>query len=276
MPESKPSVPPAVHAALHASGFPFQTAIEHVVRASSGWKVLASEFPWQDQDGGDQFLDLVAVKAQTYVAIECKKTQKDILTFLRPGGTQLQLRARLLYSDQIQDMTRRLELYADDWDVGPPSGESEFCVVSTSATGKDQRLLERDAQTLVRATDAYAQRVRDTFSPGSVPESRRIFVPLIVTNADLFEASYSAQDIALDSGQFAKPADITAAKRVRFRKAFTSSGGIDLGHRTVFVVSAPYLMAFLDHLGGSAQGPSGKTKSQMPSTFFRRPARPNK
>ena len=43
-----------------------------------------------------------------------------------------------------------------DEKILPKSLSCEFCVVSTSVSGKDQRLLERDASLLIRATDRFA------------------------------------------------------------------------------------------------------------------------
>lgn len=70
----------------------------------------------------------------------------------------------LSHSDSGLDEEK--ELFCRDWRLSPKSAESAFCVVSTSASGKDQRLLERDAQLLVHATDAYAKRYKADFKAG--------------------------------------------------------------------------------------------------------------
>jgi hypothetical protein len=77
----------AVINALLASGFPFQTAIADVVRHVPDWSIEKEEFPWRDDTGTDRFLDLVVCKNNLHVTIECKKTQKEIFTFLQPTGT---------------------------------------------------------------------------------------------------------------------------------------------------------------------------------------------
>jgi len=130
----------------------------------------------------------------------------------------------------------------------PKSAESMFCVVSTNDSGKDQRLLERDAQRLVRGTDAYVQRYKRELRP-LYPEPDSLFVPLLVTNARLFVADYDPSDVSLDTGQFSMPprAAISAVPWVRFRKAFTSENK-DIGDRTVFVVAATELQELLTKL----------------------------
>jgi Holliday junction resolvase len=51
--------------------------------------LAAEEFPWRDEGGADQFLDLVAEKGRVVLTIECKKTQKGTMTFLRPALPRL-------------------------------------------------------------------------------------------------------------------------------------------------------------------------------------------
>src|SRR5690348_10549027 len=92
----------AVVSALLASGFPFQTAIAEVVRQVPQCKLLAEEFPWRDEtDAG--FLDLVISKYNIILVIECKKTKKEMFTFLQPGAAEKVIKARCLYLKQILD-----------------------------------------------------------------------------------------------------------------------------------------------------------------------------
>lgn len=216
--------PHAVMNALLASGFPFQTAVARVIRQFHGYTLAGEEVPWRDETGTDHFLDLVARRGRVMLPVECKKTQKEMLTFLRPGPAESDVnRSRCLYLTQIQDSTRRMELYCSDRQLMPKSPESAFCVVSTSDSGKDQRMLERDAQLLMRATDAYALRFKRDLRP-QFPEPDFLFLPLLVTNAKLFVADYDPADVSLDTGQFAMPLPVTASpvRWVRFRKAPSS------------------------------------------------------
>lgn len=242
--------PQAAINALLASGFPFQTAIARIVRQVSDCQVICEEFPWRDAGGDDRFLDIVAAKHRFIVTIECKKTQKEILTFLQPGGVDHDVnRARCLYLTQIQDSTKRIELFCSDWMLIPKSTESKFCVVSTSASGKDQRLLERDARLLIRGTEEYGRWLKADFKVKHVPEIDRPIIPLIVTNAELLVADFDTADVSLETGQLPAPssAKLLRVPWVRLRKAF-STGGKDLGDRTVFVVRADKLVEWLARL----------------------------
>jgi len=266
-----PPVPSAVFGALQASGFPFQTAVEHGIRTAINWKVLAVEVPWTDPSGADQFLDLVARSGQYTIGVECKKTQKETLTFLLPQEARATTvdRAWLLYADQIRDSTRRWEPFRGLWRVGPASFESSFCVVSTSGSGKDQRLLERDVGRLILGTDAYAQRARRGIPVSAADELGWPFVPVLVTNAPLYVARYEPTDVSLDTGEFASPpTNVDAVPWVRFRKSFPSSGRLDLGERTAFVVTATRLAEFLVELGEtiSGQPPPGAPRTHLPGS----------
>jgi len=271
MTTSKPKVPEAVLTALQSSGFPFQTAVASVVRATTGWSVFASEYPWRTADGNDQFLDLIATHSNLFLAIECKKTRKDVLTFLRPLGHtnagQVE-EFRCLCSEQLRDSTGRLELYCEEWALHPRSRVSEFCVVSTSDSGRDQRLLERDAGLVVRATDAFAHEFPERFRhdrDGS-RSTRRLYIPVIVTNAQIYTARFRPSDISLESGEFVvPPKEIEAVPCVRFRKAFTSDSAQNLGDRSVFIVSGVAFAEFLSLIAISPFQPEDKVQVR----FFR-------
>lgn len=256
----------AVINALLASGFPFQTAVARIVRQVPGWAFFGEEVPWRDDTGSDQFLDLIATKGQFIVTIECKKTQKEIFTFLQPGGADGNVnRVRCIYLTQIQDVTKRMELFCSDWLFMPKSAESAFCVVSTSESGRDQRMLERDVQRLVRGTDAYAQRRKWGFHVTGVSEADRPILPVLVTNAKLFLAEYDPANVSLETGQLPmpRPATLSPVDWVRFRKGFTSAGN-DVGERTVFVVSASAVVRWCEKLDVTQKGPSDEGKVHIP------------
>ncbi len=238
-------VPTTIFGDLQRSGFPFQTAVAHVVKTSGGWSVHKSEYPWQDPSGKDEFLDLVITNGGWYAGVECKKTEKDTLNFLRPLG--------LSYTGEVDHVRclhgrENFRLYCEDWDLWPRSFESQFCIMATSASGNKQRLLERDARLVVLATDAFARHQEQRFQSRQEKPllSDRIYISIIVTNAPINAVRYKPTDVSLNSGRFEKnPEETLSVHWVRFRKAFTSSGGQDLGDRTVFVVNAEHFGRFI-------------------------------
>jgi hypothetical protein len=151
------------------------------------------------------------------------------------------------------------------WSFQPMSAESAFCVVGGSSG--DQRLIERDLQPLVRATDAYIKRqhaleVRQkqrAYASKVVP-----FVPILVTNAKLFVAHFNHVDVSLQTAAIdsSKRHDIGEAPWVRFTKSFLTADGNDVGSRTVFIVNALELRNFLFQLG-IAGTPSAHDQSPL-------------
>jgi hypothetical protein len=257
--------PEAVVSALRSSGFPFQTAIAHAVAASPGWRVTASEYPWQGPGGETHFLDLVATNGTIYLTIECKKTRKEAFTFLRPLGgpvatTGLVHTFRCLHVQHFGD-SNRTEVFCEDWALDPRSTVSEFCVVSTTQSGKDQRLLERDAGLLIRATDVFAHEIRK--KGGQLPTACLV-VPVIVTNAPIYTARYKPSAVSLETGEFTSPpTDVTNPACARFQKQFTSDSIQDLGDRTVFVVNALSFVEFLGIVGAAPMSDSSEKTRVM-------------
>jgi hypothetical protein len=239
-PDDQSKIPDGLYEALLASGFPFQTAIEEIARRDSTVVVEATEWPWRDETA-DCFLDLVISRMFLHLVIECKKTSKDKWVFLRPRSTDETVQSRCAYMSRIPEIPTEFQVFCADTAIGPGSPQSEFCVAMTSASGGDRRLLEKDAQKLVRGTNAFARNYALDRQNRSYETSgfHDVFLPVIVTNAELFVADYDPKSIDLETGQFVTrdAAAIRRASFVRFRKCFTS--GHDLEPRTVLVVTAP-------------------------------------
>lgn len=265
MPEADDTIPTAVLDSLKNSGFPFQTAVAHVISESPGWSIRASEYPWRrpGSENDDRFLDIIATKGQFFLTVECKKTKQEIFTFLLPLGR--------LNTEEIEDF-RCLRVgdysvppgpvFCEDWGLSPKSTISEFCVVSTSQ--RDIRLLERDTSLLIGATDAFAQEFSKHFKIGKDLPAQYLFVPVIVTNAKLYTAYYEPSEVSLETGEFKEPPEeIKPATWVRFSKAFTAGAGDDLGTRSLFVVSATSLPEFLKTLRAPSSQLIDKTSVRL-------------
>ena len=258
---------------LGESGFPFQIAIADLVGNCHGWEIVATEYPWQDAKGVDHFLDFVAeakIDEQTIVVtVECKKTSKETYTFLAPTRRIFRPEnlARCVCSQPDGDARFPDMLFCRDVGLPRPAEWAAFCVVSPCANSKKPALLEDDARPLVHATDAFA-RWRATGGRSRLRPSKHVFLPLLVTNAPLFVATYSSADVSLGTGRLANGSQqFTPASWVKFTKAFTSSPGMDLGDRTVIVVNAGQLANLLAELSGDSYVPLNlKTDVRMPAS----------
>ena len=174
---------------------------------------------------------------------------RDKFVFLLPAdvdaGAQRQA-VECIYLHQIQDSTRRGAVAWGSASALPLSYEATFCVAKSSSSN---RLLENDAQPLVRATEAYAMNRYRQFKPqGSEPTSVAC-VPVLVTNAPIFVARYRPADVSLDSGIYlARIEHLFPVRFIRFTKQFTTSVYFDVRQRTVFIVQASAITEVLRNL----------------------------
>ena len=237
------NTPGEVLDSLKRSGFPFQTAITHVIRSAKDWSVHASEYPWRGPKNDDMFLDIVAVSKQLILTIECKKTAKETFTFLLPlGGVSTGHIEEFHCLCGVPHYTQgKHDVRWHTWKLSPQSSTAEFCIVG-NRSGGNQRLLERDGSLLVSATDAFAGDLQGNNNLNwQLPY---LVVPVIVTNAKLYATRYEPTKVSLESGGFEHPpTDIENVPWIRFSKTF---GGRDFAPRSIFVVNS---MSFEEFLG---------------------------
>ncbi len=245
-----------VVAALKRSGFPLQTRIEHEIREryATGWRLLASEHPWRDPDGRDQFIDLIANCGTVVLVVECKKAQERSLLFLRPLGRETTGKVRtctVWHFEQSRRTGSSFGVNIENIDLEPESYRAAFCV----STDSSQRLLEQDARLVVFAADVLVEQLPTTHSLG-----RSFFLPVIVTTVPLYTLRYKPTEIPLETGSSDKldPKEIEPIPWVRFHKTFTAQP--DSAARTVFVVNSAALPMFLDAISrGLGFGPAVAT-----------------
>jgi hypothetical protein len=241
---------------VNQSGFPFQTALEILIRETSTrprWTVTHVEEAWQNgTDERDGFIDLVIENQARTVAlvIEAKRTLDASWIFLVPDGGQMSrrhLKAWLTWSGTSP--------YFGWYDVTlePRTPESQFCVVR----GQDEKslsMLERIGSDLIPATGAYAREDRPNVEPKT--SEMRLYCSVIVTTAALQICQYDPRGIPLNVGKI-PDADFTEVPVVRFRKqlwATTTEAPVGIKRfvgssskeHAVFVVNATHLIDFLD------------------------------
>jgi len=242
---------------VNRSGFPFQIAIEHFIKARKTeppWRVVASEVPWS---GG--YADLVIRYGRVIAVIECKRCHDQTWTFLVEDSSEPQVTAgralyhRQWYGREILDREFLRQVIDVDIDWVEPSFESRYCVV---APRKDNpiRELEGIASELVAACHDLAD------GPGRHHETEiELTVPVLVTTASLSICRYKIGSIDLKSGTIAD-GRIEPIDMIRFRKPLSTDlesiegrtpAALGLGpraarqERTVFVVTPDGLERFL-------------------------------
>jgi hypothetical protein len=248
---------------LNGSGFPFQIGVRREIERTTpdhGWSVDAEEHHWHHPEtGASGFIDLI-IRHHTLIftiVIECKRFKEDgKLLFLSPRDyTGEKRRISALCTNQ---KSRESKPYLGwcDFDFEPISPEASYCAFRTQ--DEKNPLLERIADTLLPAAEAVGFEDVSLKSTGEISgEPWRLFMPLIVTNATLFTATFDADQVSMAGGRLAEgTCEFKPVPFVRFRKSLAThypSGGIQYGHqsplgkaslakeRTVLVVHAPAL-----------------------------------
>jgi hypothetical protein len=136
-----------------------------------------------------------------------------------------------------------------DFKVTPPSPEAMFCVVRGQGENHVP-MLERLASTLLLSTEALSVQDIQLKSNSQVSKAR-VFMPMIVTNADLFVCKFDPASIDLTTGR-TDSTEFQPIPFIMFRKSLAS--GIpsktapdsiqeaNIGsERTVFIVNSNYL-----------------------------------
>jgi hypothetical protein len=204
---------------VNASGFSFQLGVEHEARfkLQDLWRVVSTEHAWRNTED-EGFIDIVLQRGALIAVIECKRTRNGTWIFLTPSDS----------SDQIYNIKvpwvagKRDGASILDWDelrFAPPSSVSAFCVVRGSGEG-ERSLLERLSSQLIAATDCLINE-----DIGIEKQKRRdywgIYLPMIVTNADLQVCKMDLSKVSLDHGDITD-GDFKSVQMVRFHKSLVT------------------------------------------------------
>jgi hypothetical protein len=207
---------------VNRSGFPFQRKVAHLInstRSQHHWLVESSEHSWLDSESGETgFIDLVLsheLKTVLKLFVECKRPLGGRWIFLVDKAPQLLSRLRTFW--RIGHAPPRFGW--DDLRFEPLSLEASDCIV----TGQDERspLLERLADGLLRSLIGVSSQEQEIFER-SERGLLRIYIPAIVTAAELFVCRVDAvTEISID-GVLADSATFERVGFIRFRKSLAS------------------------------------------------------
>jgi hypothetical protein len=247
---------------VNASGFPFQIRVAHLVRetaARRGWTVLVSEHPWTDEETGENgFIDVVLGRDDDYslrLVIECKRAKDSQWVFISPDTTAKSFELVRCFVT-LNSRGDKAGTWAD-CEFAPASAESSFCSVRGDGSSRTS-LLERLSADVCSATEAFGRQELRIEASTSLPITT-LYVPVIVTNVELFECRVKPSAVNLDSGSVElDDVDFRATPFIRFRKPLTArhdlSGSSDIqtvnqdAERTVLVLSAHDLSESLERL----------------------------
>jgi hypothetical protein len=231
-----------------------------------GWQVLIEEHPWLSEETNfSGFIDLIIENYQQYGEtktdkfyvrlIECKRVKQTKWVFLVPETNKMKFtRARLWFSKSTNSAWKHF-----DWaniQVEPDSYESQFCAIPGMEHGR-RNLLERTASELIEATEAFARQEQQLHERYLSHQSlfQRIYIPIIVTTAELIVSRFEPESISLTDGSLPDDAIFEEVTSVRFRKSLTTKLPSDQDsikkvyddtQRTIFIVNAGKFEEFLN------------------------------
>lgn len=234
---------------LNSSGFPFQIAVESAIANISGWQVSRREYPWHNNDTGQNgFIDIIVEKNSVTLVIECKRVRDAEWIFLCSPRNMSRSHARF-WVNRVGGREEAVGWY--DGQVEPSSPEADFCAVM----GQDHRkpLLENIASKLSSSAEALAVEEFPFFKGLSM-----CYFPVVITTAELFVCKVDPSDIEMESGEIKNP-KFEAVPFVRFRKSLTTAPSLfaierritrpeelaESKERTVFILNASSIKTIL-------------------------------
>ncbi|MGO9599016.1 MAG: hypothetical protein ACLP7Q_13585 [Isosphaeraceae bacterium] len=220
---------------FNSSGFPLQVSLQREIERTindHGWKVDVGEHRWNHRELRESgYIDLV-ISHRDYsftVLIECKRMREGNWIFLTPEGSSPDCsRASAFHtsqgSHQAEDAVTRLAhdvFWWADAAFAPVSIESQFCIMK----GQEEKnpMLEKIADGLLPAIEAVGLEYLALNSRVEGKRDSRLFLPVIVTNANLRTATYDPMNINLASGELDKDkCAFATVPFIRFRKSLST------------------------------------------------------
>jgi len=206
---------------VNASGFALQLAIEKAVEDSSSehsFELEAHEHPWKTtEDRG--FIDLIFGRSNVRLVCECKRPREGIWVFLREEDRSHVDRARLLWLNKAE---RGMTSGWHDFHLRTASPESAFCVIRGKGENDDP-MLERTARRLILSVEALANEETAVLDDD---DDTRVYVPVILTTAELRVCRYDPLKIKLTSGTITDES-YEKSEMISFRKAFTPTRTVE-------------------------------------------------
>lgn len=246
-------------AALNRHGYFFQLRIESEILSNSerhSWMIVGREHYWQGiAPEAYGFIDLILRSDRILMAIEAKRVDEGSWVFIvadhLPNSA---VRTNMLWtfrSNWIEGIAGWFDFTAQ-----PESYEAMFCI-RLIKDSKGEQLESVASSTLASLESLARENLTKTANIGN-NESWNLYVPVIVTTAQLRICEYEAQAVDLLTGKWSNldEGNLPVVPYLRFRKAFRivlnaeeRKSSIEQLVResepTVYVVNVSHLIEFL-------------------------------
>ncbi len=248
-------------------GYPLQLRIEQLIeesRQKHKWQVLAREHRWVNVETKDEgYIDLILERPgwNLKLAVECKRIIGS-WTFLLPKVQPFQMSEVMALS--VDHKT--FKYLWSKFQIEPESYEASFCVMETGGK-KDSRTLEKLAGELLLSLEYLAieetELVKSIYSelPHPPYADRQIFLPIIVTTADLQTMRFNPLKVDIKDGKIIE-STVEPIEFIRFKKNLATNISYEKpkmntlrelnreNDRTVFIVKAEGFIHFLSMIEG--------------------------
>jgi len=248
------------HDFINESGYPLQLYVAEEInnfQAKHGWRVLAQEHRWVNLETKDEgYIDIILEHGMYIIrfVVECKRVSGS-WTFLLPGhNLNSTRRSKLLHAEYPSPVSFRWE----DRYIEPESNEASFCVMEVEGK-KDNRTLEKISGEVLLSLESLAVEDVQLLSTAAKSQHSKLYIPMIVTTANLQVCLFNPKDINPDDGSIKSTSEIQQVRFIRFRKnlagnpiyqsrEFDSIKDTNLeNERTVIVVQAKSITDFLQN-----------------------------
>ena len=242
----------------NSSGFAFQIGVAHAINQSREWGVVVEEHPWRSEENRSEgFIDIVAMNRQPgfgAMVVECKRVRQAAWVFLIPTSPPPSRSQAMVWDTRLVD-TKWVRQGWANWQADPNTYQSLYCAIPGQEQGR-RNLLERTAADLVESVESLALQEVELAKHAGTANFSRVYVPMLVTTARLFAASFDPETIKLKEGELPADTNFEEVPYIRFRKALSSftqyssadnlRGFNQASERTVFVVNAESVTLFLN------------------------------
>jgi hypothetical protein len=247
---------------INKSGYPLQLALEYQINLETPkhkFRVLSSEHRWLDkQTNNEGYIDLILEHQSISIrmVIECKRITGN-WNFLIPHEKPNKTNNFKGFFIPINTPDNLNEMKWVPHYMYPESYVSSFCVLETN-NQKDDRSLEKISGDLLESLESIAKE-EIPYKCKPVFATELLYLPVIVTTANIQLCFFNPEDISLDDGKITA-SEIIEQDYVRFEKSL-SSNIVDpnpiedirkadkSNSRTVVIVQANKINNFLGEFG---------------------------
>ena len=200
------------------SGFPFQIWLGDYIDESTpqhGWEVLSTEVRWvNERTGQEEYVDLVLSHKQFVVfraVIEAKRRRDAVWVFLQPDKEPVLTRRFRYFWTYPEGAGGNKMGWYDGYLMQKEPLVSSFCAVRGQA--EERPLLERLAGYTLLAAEALGRREIEVRTTTGL-----IYLPVIVTTAELVVHRFDPKTVKPESGDFEK-SEYLKVPYIVFRKS---------------------------------------------------------